>query len=120
DLRPFLTDEFEIRPDAAEKHLLDPKSGGAERVAGRLLALRAALAEVEPFDEARAEAALRALAESRGEPAALYIHPLRLALGGPAVRRGVFAILPLVGRARALARLDRLAERLASGRIGAN
>lgn len=117
DLRPFLSDDFEIRPDAAGKHLLDPKSGGPARVASRLAALRGALAAIEPFDEARAEAALRALADSAGEPAALYIHPLRVALVGAAVSPGVFAILALIGRERALQRLGRLAERLAAGQV---
>jgi glutamyl-tRNA synthetase len=119
DLRPFLGDEFEYRPDALEKHVTGPgKSGGAGAVAARLRALRAALATVESFDEPSTEAALRALAESRGEAAALYIHPLRLALVGTAVSPGVFAILVLIGRERALARLDRLAQFLEPGGRG--
>jgi glutamyl-tRNA synthetase len=107
DARPFLADEFEYRPDAVDKHLAGAK-GGMAAVAERMRALRAALAAVDPFDEAATEAALRALAEARGEAAALYIHPLRVALVGMAVSPGVFAVLVLIGRERALARLDRL------------
>jgi len=107
DARPFLADGFEYRPDAVDKHLAGAK-GGMTAVAERMRALRAALAAVDPFDEASTEAALRALAEGRGEAAALYIHPLRVALVGMAVSPGVFAVLVLIGRDRALARLDRL------------
>ena len=71
-------------------------------------ALRVALATVEPFTEEETEKALRALAESRGDKAADYIHPLRVALVGAAVSPGVFAVLVLIGRERALRRLDRL------------
>jgi glutamyl-tRNA synthetase len=113
--RPFLTDDFEYQPDAVEKHLGgDPKSGGPAAVASRLRALRDRLAAVEPFTETETEAALRSLAESRGETAALCIHPLRVALVGAAVSPGIFKILVLIGKERALERLDRLAAFLAS------
>jgi glutamyl-tRNA synthetase len=114
DARPFLTDDFEYQEDAVAKHLLAPGKGGAAASVERLRALREALAGVEPFDEAGAEAALRALAERRGETAAQHIHPLRVALLGTAVSPGVFAVLALIGRERALRRLERLAEFLAS------
>ncbi len=111
DLQPFLTDRFEYRPEAVEKYLRGGgKGGGPGEIAGRMRALRAALAAVEPFTEATTEQALRGLAESRAEPAAAYIHPLRVALVGSAVSPGIFTILVLIGRERALARLDRLVE----------
>ncbi len=115
--RPFLTDDFEYQPEAVEKHLGgDPKSGGRAAVVSRLRALRDSLAGVEPFSEKETEAALRSLAESRGEAAALFIHPLRVALVGAAVSPGVFSVLVLIGRERALGRLDRLAAFLAAHR----
>jgi glutamyl-tRNA synthetase len=113
DLRPFLSDDFEYRPDAVEKHLTGAK-GGPGAAADRMRALRDALAALTTFDEASTEAALRAVAESRGEAAALYIHPLRVALVGTAVSPGVFAVLVLIGRERALARLDRVVKFLGS------
>jgi glutamyl-tRNA synthetase len=115
DARPFLSDTFAIDADAREKYLTAAKSGGEAAVAVRLRALGEAFARLEPFDEAGTEAALRAKAEARGEPAALYIHPLRVALLGIAVSPSVFTVLVLVGRERALARLDRLAEELTKG-----
>ena len=109
DLRPFLSDDFQYRPDAVEKHLRGGgKTGGPEAVARRLSDLRAVVAEVREFTEAATEEALRRLAESRGEPAAAYIHPLRVALVGAAVSPGVFAVLTLIGKERALARIARL------------
>jgi glutamyl-tRNA synthetase len=117
DLRPFLADDLEYQPEAVEKYLRGGgPGGGPEAVAARMEALRAALARVEPFTEAATEEALRALAASRGEAAALYIHPLRVALVGRAVSPGIFAILALAGRDRARARLDRLIDFLRSGR----
>jgi glutamyl-tRNA synthetase len=115
DLRPFLSEDLAYQPEAVAKHLTAAKAGGAPAVAARLRALRAALAPLSPFTEAAAEEALRGLAESRGEAAAAYIHPLRIALVGTAVSPGVFAVLALVGKERALARLERLAAWLESG-----
>src|SRR5205809_3619246 len=48
DARPFLSDDFEYRPEAIEKHLReDAASGGRKAIAARLAALRATLARVE-------------------------------------------------------------------------
>lgn len=116
DIRPFLSDRFEYQPEAVAKHLsATPKGGDAATIAARLGRLRDALGRTEPFTEAKAEEALRALAEAHGEAAALYIHPLRLALLGTAVSPGVFVVLVLIGRERALARLDRLIAYVQSG-----
>ena len=51
---------------------------------------------------------MRELAEARREKASDYIHPLRVALVGTGVSPGIFAVLVLVGKERALRRLDRL------------
>ncbi len=116
DARPFLSDDFDYRPEAVEKHLKgSPESGGPAAIAERVRALRAALAPVVPFTEEKAEAALRSLADSRSEPAARFIHPLRVALVGTAVSPGVFTVLILVGKERSLARLDRLGRFLETG-----
>jgi glutamyl-tRNA synthetase len=116
DARPFLSDEFEYAPDAVAKHLAGGgKAGGPQDVAARMRELREALSTVSPFDEATTEAALRALAGRRGETAALFIHPLRVALVGTAVSPGIFAILVLIGRERAVSRLERLAGFLSGG-----
>jgi glutamyl-tRNA synthetase len=115
DVRPFLTEDFEYRPEAVEKHLKgETASGGPAAIAGRMAALRAALATIDPFTEEATEKALRDLAESRHEKASDYIHPLRVALVGTAVSPGIFSVLVLVGKERALRRLDRLIDFLGS------
>jgi glutamyl-tRNA synthetase len=102
DCAIFLGEDVEFSPDAVAKHLKDAETSH------RMKALREALAKLEPFDEASTEQSLRKVAESLGIAAAKLIHPLRVALTGQAVSPGVFAVLVLVGRDRALRRLDRL------------
>jgi len=115
DAKPFLGEEYPIDPQAAAKYLTAEKSGGPKQVAARLRALAAAVAAVKPFDETSSEAALRDLATSKGEAAALYIHPMRVALLGTAVGPSAFAVLILIGQERAVQRLTRLAGRLEAG-----
>ncbi|HUB76772.1 MAG TPA: glutamate--tRNA ligase [Solirubrobacteraceae bacterium] len=68
---------------------------------------RAALAAVEPFDEAGVEAALSGLVERLGvKPSAVY-QPLRVALMGRAVSPGIFETVAVLGQAETLVRLDR-------------
>jgi glutamyl-tRNA synthetase len=102
DASVFLGEQFEYNPEAVAKHLKDPAT------ADRMAELRKALAAVEPFDLARTEEALRGTAEGLGVAAAKLIHPLRVALTGQAVSPGIFEVLVLMGRERALARIDRL------------
>jgi nondiscriminating glutamyl-tRNA synthetase len=99
DARPYLTEAFDYDAEAARKHL-----GGTE-VASRLSDLAGALGGVDPFDEAGAEAALRALGEKLGIPAARLIHPARVALTGAAVGPGIFEVMILMGREGTVARL---------------
>jgi glutamyl-tRNA synthetase len=111
DARPFLSDDFEYREDAVRKYFgEDVRSGGRAAIASRMSALRAVLAGIDPFTEESTEKALRALAESRGEKASDYIHPLRIALVGTAVSPGIFTVLVLIGKERAVRRIDRLVD----------
>jgi glutamyl-tRNA synthetase len=118
DLRPFLSDRFEYDSKAVEKHLTGGGKGGSPAVvAERMRLLKSALAPIDPFTEEATEAALRRLAEGRGEAAGQFIHPLRVALVGTAVSPGVFTVLVLIGRERALLRLDRMVEFLSGSGI---
>ena len=74
-------------------------------------ALRAALAQTEPFDVTATEQALRALATERGVGAGKLIHPLRLALTGRGASPPIFDVAAVLGKERTLARLDRFIER---------
>jgi glutamyl-tRNA synthetase len=106
NLQPFLTSSVEYEPDAVKKHVKDSE------VAARMRELREVLSAAEPFDIATTERVLRELAERRGVSAAKYIHPLRLALTGRGASPPIFDVAAVLGRERALQRLDRFIERL--------
>jgi glutamyl-tRNA synthetase len=72
------------------------------------------LAEVEPFEADRIEAALRELAEGFGLKPREAFQPIRLALTGSSVSPGLFESLELLGKDESLARLA------GSGRGGAS
>lgn len=105
-MEPFLSDDFEYEPEASKKHLK------GDDLAARLTELHETLARTEPFDVAATEAALRALAESRGVSAAKLIHPLRLALTGRGASPPIFDVVAVLGKEQTLSRLDRLIRSL--------
>jgi glutamyl-tRNA synthetase len=103
-LRPFMVDDdaIEYEPDAVKKHIK------GDDLAQRMTELYDALSNATPFDVTTTEAALRALAESRGVSAAKLIHPLRLALTGRGTSPPIFDVAVALGRERTLHRLQRL------------
>jgi len=106
---PFLARELEYDPDAVARHWRDPVE-----TRRKLEAVRTMLAGVEPYDHETLERELRAVAEQLGLSAGKVIHPLRVALTGLAVSPGIFDVLALLGRERAVhligAALARLPE----------
>ena len=110
-LETYLVDDgaLEYDEEAAKKHLK------GDDLASRLTELHDALANTEPFDVTTTEAALRALAESKGVSAAKLIHPLRLALTGRGASPPIFDVAVVLGRERTLRRLRILIDRLAGG-----
>ena len=98
--RPFLVDELDYDADAVKKHL-----SSADALA-HLTAVRDACAAVEEFSAASIEPVVRALAEARNVKAGVLIHPTRVAVVGRAESPGIFEVLELLGRERALARMD--------------
>ncbi len=107
-LTPYTIDDdaLEYEPDAVKKHIK------GDDLAARLTELHETLASTEPFDVTTSEAALRALAESRGLSAGKLIHPLRLALTGRGSSPPVFDVAVVLGKERSLRRLQRLIERI--------
>ena len=88
-------------PAAREKFLA--RDGGAEA----LQAARAALADVPaPWSTESVEPALREAVERSGMKAKQVFQPLRVALTGTTISPGIFETVALVGRDRALARID--------------
>ncbi|HWV85924.1 MAG TPA: glutamate--tRNA ligase [Capillimicrobium sp.] len=71
-----------------------------------LAAVRAVLAELEPFDLQHVDDALRALvAERQAKPKQVF-QPIRVALSGTTISPGVFEMIALLGRAETLRRID--------------
>ena len=100
--RPFLRDTVDYEPEALEKHVSAPESGG------HLAALAEALRNVDPFDEPSVEVAVRAAAVERGVKAGALIHLARVAATGRTTSPGIFEVLVLLGRERSIERLERL------------
>jgi glutamyl-tRNA synthetase len=98
--RPFLVDEVEYDAAAVKKHL-----SSAEALA-HLAAVRDTCAAAETFTAAALESAIRSLADTRGVKAGVLIHPTRVAVVGRAESPGIFEVLELLGRDRALARMS--------------
>jgi glutamyl-tRNA synthetase len=88
---------------AAREKFLAPEAG-----AEALSAARAALAEVPaPWSIESVEAALRGAVERTGIKAKQLFQPLRVALTGTTVSPGIFETVALIGRDRALQRIDK-------------
>jgi glutamyl-tRNA synthetase len=75
---------------------------------------RAALAQVEPFDEPGVEQALREVVDQLGVKPGQVFQPLRVAITGKTVSAGVFESIVLLRKEEALARIDAALERLRS------
>jgi glutamyl/glutaminyl-tRNA synthetase len=87
---------------AARDKFLAPEAG-----ATALTAARTALAAVpDPWTTERVEPALRDAVEHSGMKAKHVFQPLRVALTGTTISPGIFETVALVGRDRALARID--------------
>jgi glutamyl-tRNA synthetase len=98
-LTPFLDLPLERDAAAVAKYLTTD-------VVPHLDAWREELELAQPFDAATLEERLRALAAARGIKAGSLIHATRVAVTGQAVSPGIFEVLELVGRERAVARLS--------------
>lgn len=108
--RPFFTplDAFGFEAAATAKHWKD-----TELAAERLRAVRELLAVADRFDADSLEADLRSLAERLEIGAGKLFQPLRVGLVGTDHSPGIFDVILLLGRDRAVARLDRALAELA-------
>ncbi|MDX6664035.1 MAG: glutamyl-tRNA synthetase [Solirubrobacteraceae bacterium] len=73
---------------------------------GALSDAREALAEVEPFDVAHIEAALRKVVDRRHAKPRDMFQPIRVALAGTTVSPGIFETLEVLGKDESLRRVD--------------
>jgi len=96
----FFVDELEYDEKAVQQRLKK------DYVPRMLEDLKARLRTVELFDEANLEEVIRAFAEESGLSASKIIHPLRVALTGKSVGPGIFETVALLGREKAIQRLE--------------
>jgi glutamyl-tRNA synthetase len=98
--RPFVEDVLTFDDDAVAKHWAKDPAGAVTRLQAVADTLRRA-----EWTEAALEEELRHLAEGMGVGAGKLIHPLRVALTGQSASPGIFEVLVLLGRERALERV---------------
>lgn len=107
--RPYLEENVALDAESVDKHWKNPRE-----TFERLSQIRDRLSATE-WNEKALEEAIRSLAEALGVGAGKIIHPLRVAVTGTGASPGIFEVLVLLGRERALQRivaaLDMLRER---------
>jgi nondiscriminating glutamyl-tRNA synthetase len=102
----FFRDDIEISTAAREKSLT---GAGVKEL---LQAYRQALAEFAPYDTESLETMLRAFCADRDIKAGALVQPLRAVLTGRTVSPGIFDVMVLLGKERALRRIDRAIDRM--------
>ncbi|NUR34641.1 MAG: hypothetical protein HOQ30_11575, partial [Gemmatimonadaceae bacterium] len=107
---PYLADAITYDAEAEAKQWKDRP--GTAKLLGEV---RRALASLGAWEPAAMEEALRSLAERMGfgDKAGKIFQPLRVALTGLGVSPGIFDVLVMLGRDRALGRIDSAVRRLA-------
>jgi glutamyl-tRNA synthetase len=103
ELRPFLVEEPPFEQAAVAKHL-------TTAIQPVLAELASTLERLSPADPQAIEQMLRTTAEQAGVKAAALIHATRVAVTGRAVSAGLFEVLSLLGRDRAVRRLRRAVD----------
>ena len=106
--RALLGEMVEYDEAAVAKQWRDPAT------AERLRAVREALAAVEPWTPEAIEPVLREVAERLGVGLGKVAQPLRVALTGSAASPGIDQVLWLMGREKALRRVDAAVSRIES------
>ena len=102
----YFKDDIEYDPVAAQKDFTPENKP-------RLAKLRDALAKLEPFEADPIGNTLKAVAQELGVKAGVLVHPTRLACCGNTAGPSLYHLLAILGKERALARID-----LALARMG--
>ena len=96
----YFKDDIEYDPVAAQKDFTPENKP-------RLAKLRDALAKLEPFEADPIGNTLKAVAQELGVKAGVLVHPTRLACCGNTAGPSLYHLLAILGKERALARIDR-------------
>jgi glutamyl-tRNA synthetase len=95
----YFTDDIKYDTEAAARDFIPENKP-------RLARLREALFVLEPFEADPIGATLKAVAQELGVKAGVLVHPTRLACCGSAAGPSLYHLLAILGKARALARID--------------
>ena len=101
----YFKDDITYDPAAAQKDFTPENKP-------RVAKLREALASLDPFEPDPIGATLKAAAQELGVKAGVLVHPTRLACCGNTAGPSLYHLLAILGRERALQRLDRALERM--------
>ena len=96
----YFKDDIQYDPEAAARDFTPENRP-------RLARLREALAALEPFEADPIGAALKSVAQELGVKAGILVHPTRLACCGATAGPSLYHLLAILGKDRALARVDR-------------
>jgi glutamyl-tRNA synthetase len=109
--RPYFDGEMEYDPVAVSRHCPDPQAAAA-----LLRDVADALRDESSWTDSALEARLRAFADARSIAPGKVFQPLRVALTGSSASPGIFEVLGIMGRERALSRIDAAAGWLKQAR----
>lgn len=101
----YFSDDIKYDSQAAEKDFTSENKP-------RLARLRDALAKLEPFEADPIGNTLKSVAQELGVKPAVLVHPTRLACCGNTAGPSLYHLLAIIGKERALQRLDRAVERM--------
>lgn len=96
----YFRDEIAYEPESAKKSFVPENKPRLEK-------LREAFARAEPFNAATIETTLKATAAELGVKAGVLVHPVRLAATGSSSGPSLYHLLEVIGKEKALARIDR-------------
>ena len=115
ELVGFVWEPDDVVASWYDAELLSPKKGGPDEARAALEAARSALAELDDADFAAdvLEQRCREAADAAGMKAGDFFLPIRVAVTGRTVSPPLFASLEMLGRARALARIEDALRKLA-------
>jgi len=102
----YFRGEIAYDPEAARKSFVSENKPRLEK-------LRDAFAKVDPFNTANIEAALKATATELGVKAGVLVHPVRLAVTGNSSGPSLYHLLEVVGKEKALTRIESALRQLA-------
>ncbi|HEY5909053.1 MAG TPA: glutamate--tRNA ligase, partial [Verrucomicrobiae bacterium] len=102
----YFKDEVVYDPEAAKKDFIPENKP-------RLLKLREVFAQLEPFEPDPIGNALKTAAQELGVKAGVLVHPTRLACCGATAGPSLYHLLAILGKEKALRRMDRAIELMA-------